>query len=122
MAGRASPRQPAWLPRTPERVRVIGALKAMAEGEANGDQQKRALHWILHEVCEYGEGHEPFYSDADGGARETAFALGKQYVARQILRQINMPGEMVEKLKEKESNDVYRSDRSERRDPDKPRS
>lgn len=56
------------------------ALRALHIGSASPEQQTRALNWILHVGCEVG-GMPWFETD-----RETAFALGRLFVAKQIGR------------------------------------
>ena len=56
------------------------ALRAVHAGTASADQQQRALKWILQSACEVG-GMPWWPSD-----RDTAFALGKLFVGKQIGR------------------------------------
>jgi len=56
------------------------ALRALHNGTASPEQQKRALGWILTRGCEVG-GMPWWPSD-----RETAFALGRLFVGKQIGR------------------------------------
>lgn len=91
------PRRRAWLPPDYE-VPDIGALKALAEGVASEGQQKRALRWILDKACGRLDG-TPFRSDADGGERETAFDLGRRFVAEQIVKMVTYDTTAMEKLK-----------------------
>lgn len=55
----------------------VVAIKAMAAGTASEEQQKRALHFILVNVCRIDD--EP-YCPGDDGNRDTAYALGKRRV------------------------------------------
>jgi hypothetical protein len=64
-----------WAPPIAELPDVV-AIKAMADGTATPDQQKRALHFILVSVC--GVDDEPYCPGSD---RDTAYALGKRRVA-----------------------------------------
>lgn len=56
------------------------ALRALHEGRATPDQQKRALQWILGRGCLVGG--LP-WAETD---RETAFLCGRQFVGKQIGR------------------------------------
>lgn len=68
---------------------IVAAFKAINKGEARGDQQQIALKFLLGTLCE--NNHSPFRPDA----RETDFALGKQWVAQQVLRLIAEPFERL---------------------------
>ena len=63
----------------------VYALKALASGEANEGQQKRALDWILRVAC--GVGDNTYYSDSE---RDSTFAQGKRFVGLEIYGLINM--------------------------------
>lgn len=93
------PRDPAWKPVDYE-LPDIAAVKALARGDANEDQQRRALDWIIKIAA--GTYEEPYRSDADGGDRETTFALGRAFVGRQIVKLINMPEKVVAQLRKAE--------------------
>lgn len=56
------------------------AIKALAEGKADEWQQKRALHWIMT-VAAMQNGNA-FYPESP---METAYAMGRKYVAEQIV-------------------------------------
>lgn len=86
------PRTPPWHHATwaPD---DIYAIKALSKGEATPDQQIRAMAWIVQDVS--GLKEEPFRSDGEGGDRDTAFALGRLYVARQIERAATMPNQLI---------------------------
>lgn len=59
----------------------VAAIKALASGAATEDQQKRALHFILVDVCKVDD--EPYCPGEDGN-RDTAYALGKRRVGTYI--------------------------------------
>jgi hypothetical protein len=62
------------------------AVKAVANGIASEEQQKRAARWIINTLCEtYGMSYRP-QSD-----RDTTFAEGKRHVGLQIVKLVNMP-------------------------------
>lgn len=68
-------------------VADANAVQALARGEATGDQQKRALSWIINRCCLVGK--LPFATDAEGGERGTNVLLGRQFVGNQIMRLAN---------------------------------
>lgn len=71
----------------------LGALRAMARGEASERQQKMALDTILNVYCRT---HDlSFRPDDAGGERATAFAEGKRFVGLMILRALKQPAERV---------------------------
>lgn len=77
----------------------VVAIKAVAAGNANEGQQKRALDWIINQACRR---YEWPYEDSQ---RETDINLGRMRVGMSITDLVNMPGEAMEKL---------RNDRSDR--------
>lgn len=93
------PRPSPWLP-TDYEAGDIYALQAVFKGEADASQQRRALEWIIHRAAETYD--EPFRSNADGGDRDTAFALGKRFVGSQIVKLINMPPKVAAQLRSKD--------------------
>ncbi len=68
---------------------VVAAFKAINKAEARGDQQQIFLKFLLGPLCEVNV--SPFRDNA----RETDFALGKQWVAQQIVRLIAEPFETL---------------------------
>jgi hypothetical protein len=64
-----------WAPPTETMLPDVMAVKALADGTATPDQQKRALHFILVHVCKVDD--EPYCPSSD---RDTAYALGKRRV------------------------------------------
>ena len=70
------------------------AIQALANGVANADQQKRALKWILESACALPVW--AFRSDV----RQTDLALGRQFVAQQIVGAIQMNVSRLRKLEE----------------------
>jgi hypothetical protein len=77
-----------WVPTAFDKASVH-ALRAMSHGTASADQQKRALEFIVKELCET-DGLS-FRPDELGGARGTAFAEGKRHVGLQLRKFILMP-------------------------------
>lgn len=68
------------------------AIQSLSRGEADAEQQKRALKWILESACGL-----PIWGYRET-QRETDIALGRQFVGQQIvgLQKINLA-----KLREK---------------------
>ena len=60
-------------------VLVATAMQALSDGTANEGQQKTALRWILDEAC-----GDPVWAYRES-VRETDIALGRQFVAQQIV-------------------------------------
>lgn len=90
------PRDPAWLPVLYD-LADIEALRGVQSGTATAAQQAQALKWIVEIAA--GTYEPSFRSDADGGERETAFAEGRRFVGLQIVKLLNMPPELVAKLR-----------------------
>ena len=62
------------------------ALKALQAGNASSGQQQMALKWIVSDCAKTHD--EPFRPGPEG-PRDTTFALGKAFVGRQIVKQLN---------------------------------
>lgn len=92
------PRAPAWMPAAYE-PNEVEAVRALSKGEATPEQQKRALDWVIHTAAATYD--MPYRTDADGGERETSFALGRVFVGQQIVKLINMPPKLVAALRDK---------------------
>ena len=75
-----------WLPVEYELADAT-ALQALANGVADAHQQKRALDWIIQQAC--GTYDMP-YRPGNDGARNTDFALGKQFVGQQIVKLLKL--------------------------------
>jgi hypothetical protein len=100
----AKPRLFAWIPlrhRHEYSLEQVEALKALWDGEATAYQQRMALEWIIFQAS--GVGDEPFRSDADGGERETSYALGRQFVGRQIQKLLGLRGGAIAQLRKDEN-------------------
>ncbi len=92
------PRDTAWKP-VDYTLADVMAIKALAAGTADADQQKRALDWVI--ITAAGTYEEPYRSDADGGERETTFALGRAFVGRQVVKLVNLPAPVIEAMRKK---------------------
>ena len=77
---RKPPAGAAWAPPRYESA-DIGAVQALARGEADSYQQTRALTWIVETVC--GTYDLSFRPDSE---RETAFAEGRRFVGLNIVK------------------------------------
>jgi len=62
---------------------VATAIKALHRGDASEHQQKLALEWIVREAC--GKAYFPYHPND----RDTAFALGRLFVADLIIGMFN---------------------------------
>jgi len=65
------------------------AIRAVAEGDATPDQQRRAIEAIIGRVACTDD--MSFRAEDHGGMYETAFAEGKRYVGLQIRKLLNTP-------------------------------
>ena len=60
-----------------------GAIQAMARGTATGEQQKRALAWIIERAAATYE--TSYRKGGPEGDRETVFAEGRRFVGNLIV-------------------------------------
>ena len=67
----------------PVTLAVASAIKALHNGDATAHQQQIALQWIIREAAY--KAYLPFQPTD----RSTAFALGRQFVAEQIVGLFN---------------------------------
>lgn len=63
----------------------VSALQALQNGNADADQQKRALDWVLNQASRIKE--VTFQPDSD---RASAFAEGRRYVGLQIAKLLSL--------------------------------
>ena len=85
------PKQKAWAP--PDYALAdIYAIQAVASGRASPDQQKRAMDYIIRVLAgTYDMAYRP------DSARDTDFALGKQWVGQCLVFFVNInPGVLKE--------------------------
>lgn len=73
-----------WLP-TEYEIADAAAIQALQRGDASADMQRRALRWIIHNLCGT---YDLAYRAT--GARDTDFALGKQHAGQQIVKLANL--------------------------------
>ena len=73
-----------WVPPvTPAHITL--AIKGVATGTANENQQRAAMKWIVEELCRtYDLSYRP------GSDRDTAFAEGKRFVGTTLVGEINL--------------------------------
>lgn len=76
------------------------ALKALAAGSANEDQQKRALAWILQKACRLNR-----LSADPASERATCFAEGKRHVGLQLARIVSMNSDELKREIDMRKND-----------------
>ena len=62
----------------------VAAFQALEAGEANPDQQKRALKWLIEDCCGVYQFH---YYPSD---RDTAFALGRAFSGQQVVKLLSL--------------------------------
>jgi hypothetical protein len=73
------------------------AIQALFRGEANKEQQQRAMDWIIRVAAKT---HDLHYFD---NQRDTDFALGKQFVGQMIIKLSKLDtGEMEKIIKSKQ--------------------
>lgn len=72
-----------WKP-APYELKHASAVQAVGAGTATAEQQRLALDWIMYGACALRD--EPYRPGGADGERDTAFALGKANVARQIAK------------------------------------
>lgn len=73
-----------WLPLEPP-LAVTLAIKGVAAGTANEDQQKRAMAWIIETLCgTYDLSYRP------ASDRDTVFAEGRRFVGLQLVKEIKI--------------------------------
>lgn len=87
----AGPRKPppgaSWLPPKWDPADAA-AIQALARGEADAHQQKRALDWIINAACAtYDMSFQP---GGEEGRRATDFAEGRRMVGSQIVKLIKV--------------------------------
>lgn len=69
----------------------VVALQALMLGTADKDQQKRALNFIINQVCKtYDLPYRP------GDTHATSFALGRAFAGQQIVHLLKLPANKIE--------------------------
>lgn len=98
------PRRKAWagddpLAFDPPPLPCVVALKAVAQGTATEDQQRRFMTWLINDACGYGQNCAHFGEDA---ALRSYLAMGRQRVAQILKTLIETP---IQKFKDGESSE-----------------
>lgn len=62
----------------------VAFIQALYRGDATPDQQINALKWIINVVS--GAYDLPYYEND----RDTAFACGRQFVGKQLIKMVNL--------------------------------
>lgn len=84
----------------PPSLPCIVACKAVAQGTATEDQQRRFMAWLTDEVCGYHDRMAHFGTDAQA---KTNFALGRRRVAEIVRMYVETP---IERFKGSKSEQV----------------
>lgn len=66
------------------------AIQALMHGTADKEQQKRALNFIVYEVC---KAYDLAYRPGDTNA--THFALGRQFAGQQLVHLMKLPANQI---------------------------
>jgi len=83
-----------WFP-APYDERIVGAIKAVARGDATASQQRLFLDYLIRVVCKTDD--LSFRPEDAGGERATCFAEGKRFVGQQIIKLVNISMEVVKR-------------------------
>jgi hypothetical protein len=87
----AGPRKPpagaSWLPPAWD-IADASAIQALARGEADSHQQKRAMDFIITKLCATYD--LSFRPGGEDGRRATDFAEGRRMVGTQIVKHIHL--------------------------------
>ncbi len=78
---------PPWMP-PPYEKGDVAAIQALRRGDADAEQQARAMEYILGTLCAR---NDMSYRPGPDGDRETAFAEGRRFVGNQIVKLALMP-------------------------------
>lgn len=74
---------------------LVYALKALREGTATPEQQKMAIDGLMSITAYYDLSYRP------NSERDTAFAEGKRFVGAQVVKMVNLTGDVIEKSKQR---------------------
>lgn len=78
-----------------DNLSVVYALKAIAKGEADAEQQKLVMKSLMDITGYYDLSYRP---DSD---RDTSFAEGKRFIGAQLAKMVNLTGDVIEKSKQR---------------------
>lgn len=76
----------------------VHAFRALARGEATGDQQKRAMDWLGVEACRLMADPHSEVKAAGGDHDDVIFALGRRYVGI-LIREMHLPSTLAKATK-----------------------
>lgn len=76
----------------PYELADANALQALARGEADSEQQKRALDWIIHVA---GFTYQPTFFPGEPDA--SAFAAGRRFAGQQIVKMLSINTAVLKK-------------------------
>ena len=62
---------------SPAGINDVAAIQAIARGDADSDQQKKALSFIINQICGT---YNASYRQGEDGSRDTAFLEGRRSV------------------------------------------
>ena len=72
----------------------VSAIQQLERGEATPEMQRRALSWIVNEVCgTYDQSYR------EGDTHETAFAEGKRFVGNTLIKMLKIDPSKVRSKK-----------------------
>jgi len=83
----ALPKAEPWKPSHYDVPDVV-AVQALHRGEADADQQQRALKFVIEQLC--GTYDLQFRPGAHEGDRSTCFAAGKAFVGQQLVKLLHL--------------------------------
>lgn len=72
------------------------AIQALQRGDANADQQRRALDWIIHVGCAT---YQPTFHPGEPDA--SAFAEGRRFVGNAVIKLLKINTNVLLNAKEK---------------------
>lgn len=78
-----------------DNLNVVYALKALAAGKADENQQKLIMKSLMDITGYYDLSYRP---DSD---RDTAFAEGKRFIGAQLVKMVNLTGDVIEHSKQR---------------------
>lgn len=84
----------AWLPVDDWELADVTAMQALERGEANADQQKRALAFIINKACRT---YEASYSPVR--EHDTSFAEGRRFAGLQIVKLLKLNAAAISRAK-----------------------
>ena len=84
----------AWTP-VPYEAKEVRLIQALARGDATSQMQQDALKWIVEVVAATYD--MPYYPESE---RDTAFACGRMYVGKTIVKMLSLLPDRIKPLKE----------------------